>query len=221
MNDNTSGIGRGIRRVGSAIVLAVLGLGIAGLASAACSDFKSPAPSAAPGTSAGAAHLVNTVYRPDAYTGFSLVPVWDDGYEHYHSRSIVGLWEFTLLAPDGSTADYGLQQWHDDGTEFMISVARDPALGDVCMGVWRQVGRAKFHLKHLAMGYQYSGTTKVYSGLLIIEGDVTVDPDGDGLQGNVGLTPFAPNPADPFDQSSPAPGTPFPFVLTARRVTPD
>jgi hypothetical protein len=49
--------------------------------------------------------------------------------------------------------DFGTQAWHADGTELMLSAARNPAAGDVCQGVWRKVGTRTYTLNHIAMGW--------------------------------------------------------------------
>jgi hypothetical protein len=48
--------------------------------------------------------------------------------------------------------DYGTQAWHSDRTEITFSGGQDPQTGDVCQGVWRQVGRDLYSLNHIAMG---------------------------------------------------------------------
>ena len=37
-----------------------------------------------------------------------------------------------VFNPEALGGDFGTVIWHEDGTEIMISAARDPAAGDVC-----------------------------------------------------------------------------------------
>ena len=57
------------------------------------------------------------------------------------NHAIVGMWSFKMTA-GGNQVDFGYQQWHSDGTEFMNSGGRAPATQNFCLGVWRQVGAA-------------------------------------------------------------------------------
>jgi hypothetical protein len=208
----------GIAKLGAAAALALLSLGVGGLVSARCGspgspDLRMPSDSATPPRSAGNARFSSTVYRPDANTMFRAVPVsderwderWDDGY---HSPSIVGLWKFEWRDPSGNLVDFGLQEWHEDGTEIMNSGGRVPEVGDVCMGSWRQVGRSTFHLTHLALGYgPPPGPAVGYQGLAVVDAQVTVDPSGKTFHGSFTLTQyhnnFDPNtPNSEFDQSA-------------------
>ena len=66
--------------------------------------------------------------------------------------------------PKGVTVDFGTVQWHDDGTELMISGGRRPSTGDVCMGVWQQIGSHSYKLKHLALAWVSSDTPPSMEG---------------------------------------------------------
>lgn len=85
---------------------------------------------------------------------------------------IVGLWQFALVSdgvppnpvPEGAPVDFGTTQWHQDGTEFMISGARAPSTGDVCMGVWEQIGPGTYKLKHVALAWVSTDTPPSMGG---------------------------------------------------------
>jgi hypothetical protein len=138
----------------------VLGFGfvaLAGQANASCLSGitegmlpdKSPTPSAKPSAPAPAAiSLVQAVYRPGQASAPKLLPAgdWND---NDGDEPIVGLWQFVL----NGGMDFGTQAWHADGTELMLSAARDPAAGDVCQGAWRKVGNRTYTLNHIAMGW--------------------------------------------------------------------
>jgi hypothetical protein len=111
--------------------------------------------------------LIAAVYRPGS-EGF--IPV---GHETSVPNSgIVGLWMVSFVSdgippnpvPAGATVDFGTVQWHDDGTELMISGARPPSEGDVCMGVWQQTGPFSYQLKHLALAWVSEDTPPSMGG---------------------------------------------------------
>ena len=153
--------------------------------------------------------LASAVYHPGADgEGFVQTSTMFE-----ENPAIVGTWEWEWRAkddlqfPDGTLIDFGTIQWHEDGTEITISGGRTPAVGDVCMGSWRQVGHSKFRLTHVAMGYgPPSGPATGYGGLAVLDMTVTVDPSGDSYHGNFTLTQyhlkFDPNvPNSEFDTS--------------------
>lgn len=88
------------------------------------------------------------------------------------NSGIAGTWEVTFVSdgvppnpvPAGVMTDFGTVQWHDDGTEFMISGGRPPSTGNVCMGVWEQVGPFTYKLKHIALAWVSSDTPPSMGG---------------------------------------------------------
>jgi hypothetical protein len=101
---------------------------------------------------------------------------------------IVGMWKSNTLSPTGDVLDFGTQQFHSDGTEFLISGARAPSTGDVCMGVWEQTGPATYKIKHIALGYLSSDSSPpsvpaVFAGPAIIHQIVTLSPSGNKYTG--------------------------------------
>jgi hypothetical protein len=196
--------------------LAVLGVTLAGQASAGCSPpAKSADPLSKPNPSGkvemGATALPAVFSRADATIG-RLTPVHNDGYHDPGSHdSIVGLWRFEMLAkstsanknpmPDGALIDFGTAAWHDDGTELMNSGARKPADGDFCQGVWKQTGPNEFVLNHYALAY----TDGTYTGPVNIRERVSVDRSGKKFTGVFVLTAYLATavPGHEFDQTTP------------------
>ena len=147
--------------------------------------------------------LMSALYRPGAS---HFVRVSGDGDRN---DSIVGMWRVTLVSdgtaypaqiPFGAVVDFGTQQWHSDGTEFLISGGRAPSTGDVCMGVWEQVGHRTYKLKHLALAYASSDTPPAlggpvipagYIGPGIIREMVTVSATGNTFEGTFTIDQFA------------------------------
>ena len=151
-----------------------LALGLATAVSAAatpalgCSLYSVTMPTAERAAPApeGAA-LMPAVYRPD--TG-GFVPVASE--QGTPNAGIVGLWRISMISdgvppnpvPQGVVVDFGTVQWHDDGTELMISGGRPPSTGDVCMGVWEKTGPFTYKLKHLALAWVSSDTPPSMGG---------------------------------------------------------
>ena len=142
------------------------------------------------------ARLVAAVYRPGSEQLISV------GYEtSVQNSGIVGLWNVSFVSdgvppnpvPEGVTTDFGTVQWHDDGTEFMISGGRPPSTGDVCMGVWEQTGPFTYKLKHIALAWVGSDTPPSmggpgpspaqFLGPAIITEVVTLNKSRDSYQG--------------------------------------
>ena len=218
---------RGSREVRGALrrsvpwfTLGLLGLGFGGALQANCLDVALRGT----GSASGPLRFVPAVYHPDE-NGATF------GVAFEESPAVVGLWEFEWRAkgnaagpPDGTLLDFGTVAWNEDGTEVTISGGRTPAVGDVCMGAWRQVGHSTFRLTHLAMGYgPPPGPPAGYAGLAEVQMQVSVAPDEDSFHGNFTLTQYKlkldPNvPFSAFDRSEIA------FALTgtvtAKRVSP-
>jgi hypothetical protein len=186
-------------------------LAISQAASAECSyNYRQAAPTRpAPSDSAG---WLETVYRPGALGAGRFVQIDDRGGV---PASIVGLWKFQFISdgsstqgpPSGQQVDFGLTEWHSDGTEIMNSGGRRPGVGDVCMGVWSRTGLYRYHLYHMALGYETNPPmtgpidTATYVGPTIMKLDVLLDPSGNHFGGHFSLTVYATDPDHPFDLS--------------------
>src|SRR5580692_6100969 len=205
----------GIKAAGLTVAIGVLGLTVAGEASAGCADFAAPSRLGSP------ARLKPAAYYPtDNDSGFFR----SVGNAEFGHASIVGLWKVEFLAkgntngiPDGALIDFGTATWHSDGTETMVSGGRDPVTGDVCMGVWQQIGGSTFKLNHLALGWQPGA----YVGPATIKETVTLDPSGNSFKGSFTITQYMGTmaPGDEFDETTVVPPTPIYGVITGTRVT--
>ena len=218
-NDGTSTAARRPTRTqtriaGLALGLGVLGMAIAGEASAGCAEFATPPDQA--GVS-----FKPAVYVPGE-SPFGFTQVSSNG-EYWH-HSIVGLWRVEFLAknntngiPDGALIDFGTATWHADGTEAMVSGGRDPSTGDVCMGVWEQTGEATYKLTHVALAWAAGS----YAGPTTIEETVTLDQGGKTFHGTFTITAHAAGaaPGHEFDESTVVPPTPIHGVIKWVRVT--
>jgi len=206
-------------KTGPAVIgLLIAGVATTGLARAGCGD------GAQPSTHHSSVRRTLAVYTPgeSAFTAFT--PVGDEWTEN---SSIVGLWEFEVRASmdegpfrKGDLIDWGLATWHDDGTEIQFSAGRPYDAGDVCMGVWKQTGRGKFHLNHIALGKDLA-TGATFDGLTNIRADVTVDRSDMNFTGTYQIIQYSGSPTDgtEFDQTT----VRYQFLGTvaAKRVTAD
>ncbi len=177
--------------------------------------------------------------RPAKTSGAKFVPAFfqassDDENPKWHgdwydNRSIVGLWEFEVHLsgaqnglPDNFLLDWGLATWHDDGTEIQFSAGRPPSAGDVCMGVWKQAGKATFKLHHVALGLTPPNASGTFIGPTIIRADVHVEPAGDNYKGpyTLNVYPGSPDNGTEFTERG-APLATFVGVVRAKRVKAD
>jgi len=161
-----------VTRICAAIALAGAALGAAASANAGCLSYGSkPASDIEP----GAGGLLQT-------NGDSLV-------------SIVGMWHVTFTSkgnedldppiPDGAPMDDALATWHSDGTEIMNS-SRAPATQSFCTGVWKQIGKSTYRLRHIALSWRYPDDGSAIpepEGPAEIHETVTLDRTGNHFTG--------------------------------------
>ena len=88
---------------------------------------------------------------------------------------LVGMWRADFLVGD-ALYDQTLQQFHSDGTENILSNGLPPALGNVCLGIWKRVGPRTFKLRHLAWNWDADGT---FAGLFEMIVTFTVNRSGE------------------------------------------
>ena len=132
------------------------------------------------------------------------------------------MWEFRFDGPPlppGLAPDFGLQQFHADGTEMMISLGIPPS-GGVCQGVWRKIGKSTYTLNHLA-GTYVDPDPMVGGVRFHFHAVFTVDPSGNAYSGQYTVSAYYVTRANPFDESVPIPAASGTGTWTATRVQPD
>ena len=87
--------------------------------------------------------------------------------------SIVGLWH-TMYTAENSLFAETFKEWHSDGTEFE-NVNHNPAIGAVCVGVWKQVAVRTVRLHHLGFLFNADGTS---AGTFVVEETDTLAAHG-------------------------------------------
>jgi hypothetical protein len=108
---------------------------------------------------------------------------------HEHEDTIVGLWRTTYTMTGGGVFNETLKQWHSDGSEFE-SAFLPPAAGNVCMGVWKDMGHRTVKLHH--MGWLFDGTGKTTAnGIFTLDEEDTVAEDGKTYTGKFTFTPYS------------------------------
>jgi hypothetical protein len=153
------------RRAMVAFGFGAIGLMVSGTAAAGCGGFDPAAATPmrwnAPATAS--ARMLPVVYMPEtehaARAGSDdFVAPWNAG-----NAGIVGMWRVSFTSdgtgypgktpPLGAPIDSATIQYHPDGTEIMVSGLRPPSTGDVCMGVWKQIGENTYKLRHLGLAW--------------------------------------------------------------------
>ena len=95
-----------------------------------------------------------------------------------NNTSIVGLWHVTYTS-QGQLFFESLDQWHSDGTEFENANGA-PAIGNVCFGVWKQLGPRTVQLSHIGWNFNPDGSS---AGYFTLTETNTVSADGNTYQG--------------------------------------
>jgi hypothetical protein len=130
--------------------------------------------------------------------------------DHSNEPSIVGFWHIKMLI-GVNVIDAGTQQWHSDGTEVIDSGGRSPLIGNVCFGVWKQVGERSYKLNHRGIGFDPAGSA--VNGVDSIVFDVTLSRDGNSYSGT--FTIFA------YDTDGNSMGPAVKGTATGTRITVD
>ena len=116
------------------------------------------------------------------------------------SNTFVGLWQ-TRYTTGGAVFAVSFKQWHSDGTE-LDNIDQNPALGSVCVGVWKQTGLRSVDLHHVGWVFNPDGSPggsftidesdtlaengKTYTGTFTFRTfDVNGSPTGVEVSGNV------------------------------------
>lgn len=102
-----------------------------------------------------------------------------------NNSSIVGLWHVTFTSA-GELFLETFDQWHRDGTEF--ESANAPAVeGNICLGVWKQIGPRTVKLNHIGWNFDANGNS---IGTFTIEETDTLGEDGNSYHGTFDFKVF-------------------------------
>ena len=100
--------------------------------------------------------------------------------DHGGDASIVGLWHINFAMGDGTPYDEAFEMWHADGTEVTLDNAVSPSFGNICLGVWKQVGPRTVKLTHVGWNWNADGTV---AGTFWLWMTATVDRNGGTFTG--------------------------------------
>jgi hypothetical protein len=112
----------------------------------------------------------------------------DEGFFPGPGGSIVGLWHVVYTA-NGSTFNETLDQWHSDGTEFE-NAWLPPDTGNICFGVWKEVGPRMVRLHHIGWLFTPGSTPPTASGTFTLDETNTVSRDGKTYTGTFTFKTF-------------------------------
>jgi hypothetical protein len=114
---------------------------------------------------------------------------WADSEEAAFRPAVMpGLWKFQFTNPDGSSGDFGYNTFDAGGSEVLVSFGRPPMDGDVCVGVWKQVGLHHVKVNHYAPIFDADLVT--FIGTLNIREDLAISLDGHSYQGPFAFTGY-------------------------------
>jgi hypothetical protein len=68
--------------------------------------------------------------------------------------SLIGMWRTTLTLGNSDVVyDEALEHYHGDGTHLLISNGLPPALGNVCIGIYKKIGPRTYKLRHMTWNW--------------------------------------------------------------------
>jgi hypothetical protein len=121
----------------------------------------------------------------------------DQEWDGSHGHAIVGLWHVIYTAtyttsgplpvpviPPGPPSSFQfvetLKTWHADGTEFE-NAFMPPAGGNICFGVWKDLGDGQAKLHHIGLMFAPDGSL---ANIFTIDETDTVAPNDKTYKGN-------------------------------------
>jgi hypothetical protein len=131
------------------------------------------------------------------------LPVTDEVVADYQpitgdTVTVVGLWHavFRIGDADGPVFDEVFEQFHADGLELIISNGLPPALGNVCVGVWKRVGARTYKLRHTTWNWAPEpggfGVPGSFAGYFELEVTLRLDAHGQRFTGTFSAKNFNP-----------------------------
>jgi len=121
-----------------------------------------------------------------------MIPSYQEPSEWSGPATIVGLWHVNYTATYDDNFPPGgpypptpfpflesFKTWHGDGTEFENAFL-PPAGGNVCFGVWKELGDHRVKLHHIGLTFNRDGSL---SGIFTVDETDTVSPNGETYTG--------------------------------------
>ncbi len=99
------------------------------------------------------------------------------------------MWQLKYTAADGSAFLESFKTWHADGTEFENAFL-PPTGGNICYGVWKQVGHLTVKLHHVGLMFGSDGSL---SATFTVDELNTVAIDGKTYKGTFDFKVYDPS----------------------------
>jgi hypothetical protein len=134
------------------------------------------------GATAAQAGCVQTRLKPGTVqklAGIKKLPALGGVPSPSNPDSIVGLWKVVHYDQDGNFYFDGLEQWHSDGTEFELGNV-PPAIGNICVGVWKTTGIRTYDLNHIGLDFTTDGAS---DGVFTLTASVRMGSRGQHFEG--------------------------------------
>jgi len=103
--------------------------------------------------------------------------------------TMVGLWHTAYTTSSNAPFGVSFKQWHSDGTEFE-NIDHSAVIGNVCFGVWKQVGFREVRLHHTGWTFDDSGNA---TGFFTIDETDTLASNGMSYSGKFDFKVFDSN----------------------------
>ncbi|HTW24931.1 MAG TPA: hypothetical protein VMD78_15095 [Candidatus Baltobacteraceae bacterium] len=139
-------------------------------------------------------------YQPGAAPFVTPHALDDSGHGDWDGATIVGLWHLNYTAtydnnfPPGNAVAppfpflESYKTWHADGTEFENAFL-PPAGGNICFGVWKDLGHGSVKLHHIGLMFDSTGAV---SAVFTVDEIDTVSPSGKTYSGSFDFKLFGP-----------------------------
>lgn len=134
--------------------------------------------------------------------------------------SVIGMWQAVLRIGDsaGPVYDEVFQQFHSDGTEMIVSNGLPPALGNVCVGVWKRTGPGAYKLSHMTWNWLPDdggfGVPGTFAGHFELQVRLRLNDNGNAYRGTWKATNYDPD-------GNHIPALDAEGVVTGKRITVD
>jgi hypothetical protein len=136
--------------------------------------------------------------------------------------SIVGLWQIVLTDSQLGVIDFGFQQFHQDGTEFMSSGGVPPTLGNLCVGVWERGAGGVIRLRHVGWNFDPAlglGLGVAPTGYFHLEVTLRTNSQGTAYSGTFRAASYDLGAGPLGSGGNPQPGTEFAGTVEAVRIS--
>jgi hypothetical protein len=137
---------------------------------------------------------------------------------------IVGLWQVVMTDTQLGVIDFGFQQFHSDGTEFMTSGGVPPTIGNVCIGAWERGAGGVIRLVHVGWNFDPVlglGLGVMPTGYFYLEVTLRTNSRGTAYSGTFRAASYDLGAGPLGSGGAPQPGTEFSGTIEAAKINPE